>query len=186
MTPSNQYDQCFLNDRIPSGNSPPPVPQSEISRATASLLHRLWIGSPFTGSKLSLAGRKSDDKYPACSVPNDIEHVLPECCTYDTRRNGLFGSLSVSGSLYRAVPDNEDELAFVCSSSYGRVMSVTYSRARIVWAWCTFLAPPFLCFALSFLLFPYFLLSFYFSTTVISFTLLTQHHRHYRIYLISI
>ncbi|KAG0423970.1 hypothetical protein HPB47_000267 [Ixodes persulcatus] len=116
--------------------SPIPVPDSRLTRADASLLHRLRTGSAFTRLALHRYGRAGRVDSPECTVcgdPKDITHILLICPEYDAARKVLFATVLKAGgqtattacllfptgsrrqawSIFRAVPEflHQTELA---------------------------------------------------------------------------
>ncbi|KAG0433831.1 hypothetical protein HPB47_019553 [Ixodes persulcatus] len=82
------------------GTPPIPVPDSRLTRADASLLHRLWTGSAFTRLALHRYGRARRGDSPECTVcgdPEDITHILLICPEYDAARKGLFATVLKAG-----------------------------------------------------------------------------------------
>ncbi|KAG0420999.1 hypothetical protein HPB47_003098 [Ixodes persulcatus] len=82
------------------GTPPIPVPDSRLTRADASLLHRLRTGSAFTRLALHCYGRAGRVDSPECTVcwdPEDITHILLICPEYDAARKGLFATVLNAG-----------------------------------------------------------------------------------------
>lgn len=82
------------------GTPPIPVPDSRLTRADASLLHRLRTGSAFTRLALHRYGRAGRVDSPECTVcgdPEDITHILLICPEYDAARKVLFATVLKAG-----------------------------------------------------------------------------------------
>ena len=79
---------------------PIPVPDARLTRADATLLHRLRTGSAFTRLALHRYGRAGRVDSPECTVcgdPEDITHILLICPEYDAARKVLFATVLNAG-----------------------------------------------------------------------------------------
>ncbi|KAG0417018.1 hypothetical protein HPB47_005942 [Ixodes persulcatus] len=98
------------------GTPPIPVPDSRLTRADTSLLHRLRTGGAFTRLALHRYGRAGRVDSPECTVcgdPEDITHILLICPEYEQqgkRTNGYnhvlpypTGSRRQAWSIFRAL-----------------------------------------------------------------------------------
>ncbi|KAM7281536.1 uncharacterized protein ISCGN_005804, partial [Ixodes scapularis] len=84
------------HDGVASGNAPPPLPESKLSRKESSLLHRLRAGCPFTAKTLHKISRKNSPNCDSCGTLEDTEHVLWSCPKYGSARTVLHTALQTS------------------------------------------------------------------------------------------
>lgn len=88
--------QQHPDPRISAGEQPARVP-SKLSRASASLLHRLRTGCAFTATALHRIDPTIDRNCPSCHVPEDLEHLLWSCSTLSDERRTFFHGLQLAG-----------------------------------------------------------------------------------------
>ncbi|KAG0431069.1 hypothetical protein HPB47_022129 [Ixodes persulcatus] len=86
------------HDGVASGNAPPPLPESKLSRKESSLLHRLRAGCPFTAKTLHKISRKNSPNCNSCGTLEDTEHVLWSCPKYGSARTVLHTALQTSST----------------------------------------------------------------------------------------
>lgn len=88
---------------VAHGHPPTPVPRQRITKAAASLLHRLRMGCAFTNQALHKIGKTS--RCDTCGIPENISGVICECPKYSQERDTLCNQLRVAGKLHTRVED---------------------------------------------------------------------------------
>ncbi|XP_040066727.1 uncharacterized protein LOC120840322 [Ixodes scapularis] len=91
-----EIEKLHPDTRVSTGKPPARVPP-KLSRASASLLHRLCTGCAFTAKALHRMDPTINPNCPSCDVPEDQDHLLWTCPTLADKRKSLLDGLRQAG-----------------------------------------------------------------------------------------
>ncbi|KAM7306770.1 uncharacterized protein ISCGN_010436 [Ixodes scapularis] len=91
-----EIEKLHPDTRVSAGKPPARVPP-KLSRASASLLHRLRTGCAFTAKALHRMDPTINPNCPSCDVPEDQDHLLWTCPTLADKRKSLLDGLRQAG-----------------------------------------------------------------------------------------
>ncbi|KAM7300365.1 uncharacterized protein ISCGN_020929 [Ixodes scapularis] len=91
-----EIEKLHPDTRVSTGKPPARVPP-KLSRASASLLHRLRTGWAFTAKALHRMDPTINPNCPSCDVPEDQDHLLWTCPTLADKRKSLLDGLRQAG-----------------------------------------------------------------------------------------
>lgn len=99
-----EIERQHPDPRVSGGRPPARVPP-KLSRASASILHRLRTGCAFTAKAIHRLDPTISPNCSSCDVPEDLEHLIWVCPNLADARKSFLDGLQLAGVAHGTTED---------------------------------------------------------------------------------